>query len=212
MGSLLNPYKPLVSSWNMKLVRVGLDSRIPLIPACEVFYTFDQRGHEMFTLYIDDGGTDPKQPVAIATALKIPARQLMPLQREWDTFRKKEGFACFHTAEFMARNPKSEFADWNEAKQERIFKRVRQISKKYGVRALSVAVNKKDYDELMPDEYRPYFGKYHYTWAIRQLVSFVGRWYEVGAETPFEFVFQWMGSPRDEKPSVVTQNRPMRIT
>jgi hypothetical protein len=153
----------------------------------------------MFTLYIDDSGTDPKQQVAIATALKIPARQIIPLEREWDSFRKKEGFTCFHTAEFMARNPKSEFANWDEQKQERVFKRVRQISKKYGVRALSVAVNKKDYDELMPDEYRPYFGEYHYTWAIRQLVSFVGKWYEANRKTSFEFMFQWMGGPCDDR-------------
>ena len=153
----------------------------------------------MFTLYIDHSGTDPKQQVAIATALKIPACQVIALEREWDTFRKKEGFTCFHTAEFMARNPKSEFANWDEQKQERVFKRVRQISKKYGARALSVAVNKKDYDELVPADYRSYFGKYHYTWAIRQLVSFVGKWYEPNPKTSFEFIFQWMGRPHDDR-------------
>lgn len=153
----------------------------------------------MFTLYVDDSGTDPNQQVAIATVLRIPALQIVRMELEWDTFRKKEGFTCFHTSEFMARNSKSEFAGWDDEKQQRVFRRVRQIAKKYGSSALSVAVNKKDYDEVMPDEYRGYFGRYHYTWAIRQLVSLVGKWYERNVTTPFEFVFQWMGGPRDPR-------------
>jgi hypothetical protein len=153
----------------------------------------------MFTLYTDDSGTDPNQQVAIATVLRIPALQIVRMEREWDTFRKKEGFTCFHTSEFMARNSKSEFAGWDREKQQRVFQRVRQIAKKYGSSALSVAVNKQDYDEVMPEEYRSYFGRYHYTWAIRQLVSLVGAWYEKNATVPFEFVFQWMGGPRDSR-------------
>lgn len=153
----------------------------------------------MFTLYTDDSGTDPNQQVAIATMLRVPALKIIPLEREWDTFRKKEGFNWFHTSEFMARNPKSQFAGWSDDKQRCIWRRVQQISKKYGVRALSVAVNKKDYDEVMPDHYRNYFGRYHYTWAVRQIVSFVGKWYEANPTVPFEFIFQWMGGPRDPK-------------
>lgn len=153
----------------------------------------------MFTLHIDDSGTDPKQQVAIATMWQVPALRIIALEREWDTFRKKQGFECFHTSEFMARNPKSEFAGWDDEKQERVWKRVRQICKKYGVRAFSVAVNKKDYDDVMPKDYRGYFGEYHYTWAIRQLISFVGKCYEANPSVPFEFIFQWMGGPKDPK-------------
>jgi Protein of unknown function (DUF3800) len=154
----------------------------------------------MFTLYIDDSGTDPNQQVAIATALKIPGRQIERLEREWDAFRKKEGFRCFHTSEFMARNPKSDFANWDDGKQERVFRRVRQIAQKYGLGALSFAVKKKDYDELVPEDFRRYFGRYHYTWAIRQLISYVGKWYEEQNGTiPFEFLFQWMGGPSDKR-------------
>jgi hypothetical protein len=113
----------------------------------------------MFTLYIDDSGTSPSQPVAIATALIIPRIQIVRLEKEWDKFRSKENFECFHTSEFYFRNPKSEFASWDDNKQERVFRRVRQISKKYGVRAISIAVNKKDYDEVVPAEMRKHFWK-----------------------------------------------------
>src|ERR1700730_2017872 len=125
----------------------------------------------MFSLYIDDSGTSPSKPIAIATALIIPAQQIIRLENEWNALRKKYGFTEFHTSEFVARNSKSEFANWDEQKQERLFSRVRQISKKYGVRAVSIAVNKKDYDEVVPQSYRSYIGKEHYTWAIRQLIA-----------------------------------------
>lgn len=150
----------------------------------------------MFTLYIDDSGTSPSQPVAIATALIIPAVQIIRLEREWDTVRQKYGFTEFHTSEFVARNPKSEFANWDEQKQERLFSRVIQISMKYGVRAVSMAVNKKDYDEIVPQEYRGYFGTHHYTWAIRQAIANLDQLHK---GRPREWVFQWMGGPSDER-------------
>src|ERR1700756_2280593 len=91
------------------------------------------RGHEvdvvMFILYIDDSGTAPDQHVAIATALIIPAVQIIRLEKEWESFRVNEGFKCFHTSPFAARNPKTEFANWDDVKQERVLRRVRQISR-----------------------------------------------------------------------------------
>jgi hypothetical protein len=88
----------------------------------------------MFSLYIDDSGTDPNQSIAIATALVIPAAQIIRLEREWDTLKQKHGFTEFHTSIFVARNHKSEFANWSEDQQKRLLSRVRQVSKKYGVR------------------------------------------------------------------------------
>jgi hypothetical protein len=150
----------------------------------------------IFTLYIDDSGTSPSQPVAIATALIIPAKQIVRLENQWNGIRKKYGFNIFHTSEFVARNPKSEFADWGEQKQEQLFFRVRQISKKYGVRAVSIAVNKQDYYEIVPQAYRNYIGKEHYTWAIRQLIANLDTLHKA---RPREWVFQWMGGPRDDR-------------
>jgi hypothetical protein len=159
-------------------------------------------GHEvhviMFTLYIDDSGTAPDQHVAIATALIIPAAQIIRLEKEWETFRVNEGFKCFHTSPFIARNPKTEFANWDDVKQERVLRRVRQISRKYGVRALSVAVHKKDYDDIVPESHRYITGKYHYTWAVRQLITLQAvRFNET--KPPREYIFQWMGKPTDSR-------------
>jgi hypothetical protein len=147
----------------------------------------------MFSLYIDDSGTSPSQPVAIATALIIPAAQLVRLQNEWERFQSKEGFKCFHASEFYFRNHKSEFAKWGDEKWERTFKRVTQISKKYGVRAISIAVLKKDYDDVVPSDtdIRSYLGKTHYGWAVRQLLANVELLYPF-QQAPREFVFQWI--------------------
>lgn len=147
----------------------------------------------LFTLYIDDSGTDPRQHVAIATALVIPAAQINRLQNEWDRFSRKEKFATFHTSEFAARNPKKEpiFAEWDNIKQAQIFGRVREFCKKYGSRAISVAVNKADYDEVVTGDIRAFLGQTHYGWAVRQLILHINVLFPPSSN-PREFVFQWI--------------------
>ena len=152
----------------------------------------------MFTAYIDDSGSDPSQHVANATAFIIPGRRILALQREWDTLKTKEQFSDFHTSVFIARNPKTEFGTWDDAKQERVFARVREIIKKYGTQIISFTVHKKDYDEVVPPELRDYAGKYHYTWAIRHVVTHLVAWRTSHRiSTPLEYVFDFM-KPSDE--------------
>lgn len=146
----------------------------------------------VFSFFIDDAGTSPSQHVAIATALVVPALQLLRLESEWGRFRTKEEFECFHTSEFVHRNPKSEFANWDGEKQERVFRRVRQIALKYGSRAVSIAVNKQDYDEVVPMNVREHLGKDHYSWAVRQLLVNLAALFPPTWRQPREFVFHWM--------------------
>jgi hypothetical protein len=77
----------------------------------------------MFTAYIDDSGSDPRAAVANATALIIPAKRIVALEREWNTLKTKWGFSCFHMAEFAARNGDDEpqFAKWNDYQHKRVF-------------------------------------------------------------------------------------------
>ncbi|HVB98563.1 MAG TPA: hypothetical protein VNJ12_04430 [Candidatus Dormibacteraeota bacterium] len=134
--------------------------------------------------------------IAVATALVIPARQIVPLGKEWDTLKNKEGFSDFSMSEFVYKNPKSEFADWDEDKRKRVYSRVRQITKKYGLAAFSVAVNKSHYDEIMPKALKSRVGRHHYTWAVHHLLSFLSVWRFSGiARPPFEYVFHWMEEP-----------------
>ncbi len=146
----------------------------------------------MFTVFIDDSGTAPAQAVAIATALIIPQAQIIRLDTEWDGLRAKEEFDCFHTSEFYFKNPKSEFANWTDAKRARVFTRVRQISTKYGIRAVSIAVKKSDYDEVAPTELRSFLGKSHYSWAVRQVIGNLAALHPPKASAGREWIFQWL--------------------
>jgi hypothetical protein len=82
----------------------------------------------LFTVYLDDSGTSPSQHVAIASAFIMPAARILTLEKEWNRFKEKEGFSCLHMSEFVALNPKSEFANWAD-KQNRVANRLRQIVK-----------------------------------------------------------------------------------
>ena len=142
---------------------------------------------KVFTAYIDDSGTDPAQAVAIATALIVPAKQIIALEKEWDALKKKWGFGCFHMAEFSAKNPKyeSKFGSWNSDEHAQVFTKVRQIAKKYGVMTISFAVYKKDYDEVVPDELKKYAGRFHYSWAVRMFIARIHKWREQHSPTAF---------------------------
>jgi hypothetical protein len=153
----------------------------------------------MFTAYIDDSGSDPNQAVANATALIIPGARIVALEREWDALKRKEGFSCWHTSEFVAgkKNPKSEFAKWDDEKHDRVFRRVRNICKKYGVQPMSFSVKKQDYDEVVPEFFRKHSGKFHYTWAIRHILAHTVQWrLSRSIKHPLEYVFDWMGEKR----------------
>jgi hypothetical protein len=152
----------------------------------------------MFTAHIDDSGSDPNALVANATALIIPAKKIVALENEWNTLREKWGFSCFHMAEFAARNGDKEpqFANWNDVDHDKVFDRVRQICKKYGVQSMSLTVYKKDYDEVMPQCMRKWAGVHHYTWAIRSLLTTLLEWRLAHSTHPLEFVFDWMGEKR----------------
>jgi hypothetical protein len=159
----------------------------------------------MLSAYIDDSGTDPNQRAAIATAFVIPTTQIIPLEREWDKLKNKYGFSDFHTSEMVARNYKSDFADWDEAKQRRVFRRVREISKKYSIRseAVSFAVNKADYDNVVPLEYRDRLGG-HYTWAVRHVMNFLEAWKQSRKIPPLEYIFDWAEPACEERVEIET--------
>jgi hypothetical protein len=144
----------------------------------------------MFTVFVDDSGTAPDQPVAIAGALIIPARQIPALERDWEAFRSKFGFTFFHSAECAARNYKSEFSRWDGAKVQKAFMRARQIIKKRTSAACFFAVHKADFDAVGPIEWCKPGGQNHYTSAFCILLHWLMRWHGDRRIGPvFEFVF-----------------------
>ena len=168
----------------------------------------------MFTAYIDDSGTDPNQKVAIASALVVPAKCMIALDNEWEKLKRREHFSCFHMSPFVAsRNKKSketEFKDWDDVKRARVYERVRQITKKYGTWAMSLAVKKSAYDDLIPEEIRILTGRFQYSWAVRHVLDHLASWRIRSAtiSAPLEYVFSWMENDEYKKEieAVVSQS------
>lgn len=144
----------------------------------------------VFTVYIDDSGTAPKQQVAIASGLIFPAKRIPAMEREWTKFCQKEGMERkgFHTSECIARNEHSDFAHWSDEKVDRVITRVRQIIRKYSPKAFSISINKVIYDEIIPDEFRAVVGRQHYTWGVDAICGFIWHWART-RNLPMEYVF-----------------------
>lgn len=155
-----------------------------------------------FTVYVDDSGTSD-QKIANATALIIPAERILDMEQELDSLKKREGFTDFHTSVFVARNPKSEFANWSDSKQKRVLRRMRQITRKYTSQIFSLAVCKSDYDSIVPAELRKYLGD-HFAWAMRHVLPRAQMWRIQTLDfPPYEWVFDWMEKHEPARKQVV---------
>ena len=142
------------------------------------------------TAYFDDSGTHKQSPVAIAAAWLSPLKDWEKFCTSWQRVLDKEKFECFHFSEFAASNPKSEFADWDDAKKRRVLYKLRNIIKKTVQCGFTVAVSKSDYDEAITGDIRQEAGEFHYTWAVRCVIGFIERWREQGnVREPTEYIF-----------------------
>lgn len=159
----------------------------------------------VITVFIDDSGTAPNQQVAIASALIVESKRIVSLDQEFAILAQEEGFSYFHTAECVAGNSKSAFADWDSEKKRRVCSRVRQIAMKYGVNACSIAINRPVYDEIVPATMRSEGGRFHYTWAVGYLIEML-HWAAAKTSIPLEYVFDWMDEKdqKDAKAEIVT--------
>jgi len=91
-------------------------------------------------------------------------------------------------------------------------RRVGQITKKYGVRAFSYAVKKKDYDDLMPEKWKEVAGRYHYTWAIKHVLRLLRDWdAATNPNNPVEYFFDWQeGEAKYEIERMMSQEESVR--
>lgn len=148
----------------------------------------------MFNVYLDDSGTSPSHKIAICSALIIPARRIVAMERAWESAKKEEGFTEFHASECAARNKKHpEFSNWDEAKVDRVFRRVAKTATRFGSQAISFAINKSYFDEFISERERETGGQRHYTWAVRRVLSDLREWYAHRQITsPPEYIFDWV--------------------
>lgn len=153
----------------------------------------------VFTIYVDDSGTSKDQKTAIAAALIIPAIQIVRLETVWARFKDQHGFDYLHAAEAAAEIKKGQFQKWDNDKVFKVFRRARQIAKSFASNAFVFAIEKKEFDEITPVEWREPGGDNHYTWAFRTLLHQLMNWARIRNVPPFEFVFDnAVGKDRDE--------------
>lgn len=147
------------------------------------------------TLFMDESGARPTHKIAVAAGLIIPSSSIVALEKEWETFKGKEGFGDFHASPCNAADGK--FTGWDEDKINRVFSRVRQVCKKYGVMAISGSVKKDYFNEAVPREYRKYIFEHYYSWCVSYVIALAETWRSQGPRKPFQFIFDWMdeGSP-----------------
>ena len=151
----------------------------------------------MITVFVDDSGTSPDQQIAIASALIVESSRTGSLNNEVAALYGEEGFSYFHASECVAGNRESEFKDWDYDKKRRVCSRMRQIAMKYGVNALSIAIDKRIYDEVVPRGARKGLGEFHYTLAVGFMVEFLERWRtDAKVGYPLEYIFDWMGEDK----------------
>lgn len=88
--------------------------------------------------------------------------------------------------------------EWDDTKHNRVFRNVRSVVKKFGVKCFSFAVNKKDYDEVVPAAFRKYLNDHH-SWAVYYVVRMCVAWRSgKGVKHPLEWIFDYM-KPSDPK-------------
>jgi Protein of unknown function (DUF3800) len=145
-----------------------------------------------FTAYLDDSGTALEHPVAIASALIIPANSIEKLDAQWRRFITAQGIPDFHAAACAAKKSREKHYDnWDDKKKHHAFMRVRKFCKDFGVQVFGFSVYKKTYDEVVPESYRNYGGDY-YTWALRHVLAKIHEWKQArGIKEPVEHVFDW---------------------
>jgi len=160
----------------------------------------------MFTVYIDDSGSEPNQAVVVGGVLIVPAIQIQPLEKAWESFKSECGFGDLHASECVALNQES-YPGWDADKVRTVFRRARRIIKRHTSKAFSFTIHKDDFDAAAPAIWKKVGGQNHYTWALRSLINLLVRWHdERTLQSPFEFVFDWAeGKDKKEIEMVMAQ-------
>jgi len=165
------------------------------------------------TVYFDDSGTHPGTPSVTVAGWIAHVAQWKRFSRQWNKARKEYGFNAFHMSEFLANNPKSEYADkkkWDEKAQRRLIKVLREITNSRVAKGFAMSVARRDYDELISNSPNRnsligLTGAYHYTYAVRCAIGFIEGWrIEQGISEPIEYIFDRMakGKSKNEIDSV----------
>lgn len=177
------------------------DDRIPCLFALSAI--LERTGKEWFIVVIDllpgdyeihwdDSGTDSDSPVAIAACYVATKSQWDSFAPNWNNILREEEIDFFHMTDFMAhpKNRVKPYCDWGADKKKRVYERLTGIIRIRVQHGFALTVGKKDYDDLIPQEMKMHYGKDHYGWAVKCLMSEVSAWRtRWGITRPMKYVF-----------------------
>lgn len=141
----------------------------------------------MFTIFIDDSGSDPNQRFAIAAGIIFPAMRLELFESEWRRFLEKERIPELHASQCAAHNPESAYAGWENPHIRRVMLRAQEIIFKHSLQSFSIGVQKDHYDEEVPEEMWANVGESHYIWALSSVFGLSYDWSSKHS-VPMEYV------------------------
>jgi hypothetical protein len=145
-----------------------------------------------FEVYFDDSGTDGGTPVAVAACYVAAKEQWDEFTRNWNEVSEKEGFDCFHMADFVAK-PESghkPFCDWDVEKKTRVYNKLASIINTRVRKGFALAVPKNAFDMYVFPEFKEQYAADHYTWAVKAALGVLERWRrQYGITVPMQYVF-----------------------
>lgn len=148
----------------------------------------------MFELevYFDDSGTDAGTPVAVAACYVASKVQWDEFVRSWDEVSAQENFKAFHMAEFVAKPEAGHkpFCDWDNAKKDRVYRRLASIINCRVRKGFAIAVPKKPFDKYAIKEFKDEYAQNHYVWAARSVMGLIEQWRrQFNVTSPMQYVF-----------------------
>jgi hypothetical protein len=147
----------------------------------------------MFTAYFDDSGTDGNSDIAIAACYVSTKRGWDDFVSAWDDARWEEGFEAFHMVDFVAppQYGHKPFCDWDNAKKSHVYARLANIINQNKRIGIAAAVPKQVWDST-PEFIRGFYGREHYTFAVRQCLLRIAEWKKRSLISfPIRYVFDW---------------------
>ena len=147
----------------------------------------------MFTAYFDDSGTDNNSDIAIAACYISAKTGWDAFVEEWDRARWEEGFDVFHMAHFIAKPDQDHrpWCDWDHAKKDHVYKRLAKTINENKRIGIASAVPKAALD-LTPEKLRQFYGREHYTVAVRMCMLRIMHWRKRSLiSLPIRYVFDF---------------------
>jgi hypothetical protein len=153
----------------------------------------------MISGYFDDSGTSANERAAVVAGYLGSVSQWDNFCREWSQFLADYGITEMHRADLETFH--GEFLEeygWNPERRTKCVRDAHRIIKKNTYTALSAAVIKADFDEIIPDDIKKLFGG-AYGWAALMCIwQSYGWFYKQKKPSDINWVFEAGTKGRNE--------------